>query len=52
MRLLAVGVDHTRAPAAIREALAFSGEQMQHALRELRGAYPHSEFVILSTCNR
>lgn len=52
MRLLAVGVDHTRAPAAIREALAFSGEQMQHALLELRCAYPHSEFVILSTCNR
>ena len=52
MRLLAVGVDHTRAPAAIREALAFNGEQMQHALRDLRSAYPQSEFVILSTCNR
>lgn len=52
MRLLAVGVDHTRAPAAIREALAFSGDQLNHALRDLRAEFPGHEFVILSTCNR
>ena len=52
MRLLALGVDHRSAPAAIREAVAFDGAKYRKALGLLARTFPGNEFVILSTCNR
>lgn len=52
MRLLALGVDHRGAPASVREALAFEGRRRDEGLDALMGAFPSSEFVVLSTCNR
>ena len=52
MNLLSLGVDHRRAPASVREALAFEGEKRDQALDALAAAFPGAEFVILSTCNR
>jgi glutamyl-tRNA reductase len=50
--LLGLGVDHRSAPAPVREALAFSGTKCAEGLDFLVRAFPHNEFVILSTCNR
>jgi glutamyl-tRNA reductase len=52
MRLLALGVDHRSAPAAVREALAFEGEKYARGFRSLTNAFPDTEVVVLSTCNR
>jgi glutamyl-tRNA reductase len=52
VRLLALGVDHRSAPTAIREALAFDGTKYAVGLNLLAQAFPGSELVILSTCNR
>jgi glutamyl-tRNA reductase len=52
MRILCVGTNHKTADLAVREKLAYSAEQRQAALRDLRAAWPDAEFAILSTCNR
>lgn len=52
MRLLALGVDHRTAPAAVREALAFDGAKHATGLESLARTFPDNELVILSTCNR
>ena len=52
MKLLALGVDHRRAPAPVREALAFEGARLDEGLDALARAFPGGEFVVLSTCNR
>ena len=60
MQLLTVGVNHTTAPLAIREHLAFNNERLGSALITLisQTALPSgntlnvSEAAILSTCNR
>jgi len=52
VKLVAVGVDYRSAPAPVREALAFDGPKGPGGLDALRGAFPGSEFVVLSTCNR
>lgn len=52
MRLVSLGLDHNKAPAALREAVAFTAQQLTEALGQLRRTYPGHEFVILSTCNR
>jgi glutamyl-tRNA reductase len=52
VRLLALGVDHRSAPAAVREAIAFDGSKYGKALGVFARAFPGNEFVILSTCNR
>ena len=52
MRLVAIGLDHTKTPAALREAVAMSAERLSEALRRLRSQFPGYEFTILSTCNR
>lgn len=60
MQLLTVGVNHTTAPLAIREHLAFNNEHLGSALSTLisQTALPSgntlnvSEAAILSTCNR
>src|SRR2546423_3467113 len=51
-RLLLLGLNHTTAPLAVREGLAFAHEQQRQALAELRRRFEQSEFVLLSTCNR
>jgi len=52
VRVLALGVDHRKAPAPIREALAFEGPRRDEGLDALASAFPGGEFVVLSTCNR
>jgi glutamyl-tRNA reductase len=52
MRLLAMGVDHRSAPASVREALAFDGPRCAEGLTAFTSAFPGTEAVILSTCNR
>jgi len=51
-RLLALGTDHRHAPADVRESIAFDGPRLGEGLDALAGAFPGSEFAILSTCNR
>lgn len=52
MRLLALGIDHTKASANLRESVAIPQERLHEALKALRRAFPIYEFTILSTCNR
>jgi glutamyl-tRNA reductase len=52
VKLLALGVDHQRASAPVREALAFEGARLVEGLDSLAKAFPGGEFVVLSTCNR
>jgi len=52
LKLLALGVDHRRAPTAIREALAFEGTKRDEGLDDLARSFPGAEFVVVSTCNR
>jgi glutamyl-tRNA reductase len=52
VRLVALGIDHTKAPAALREAVAMPQARVAEALQKLRGTYGGHEFVIISTCNR
>ncbi len=47
-----MGVDHRSAPASVREALAFDGPRCAAGLEALSQAFPGTEQVILSTCNR
>jgi glutamyl-tRNA reductase len=54
MNLIALGLNHTTAPVAVRERVSFPGEGLRQALADLRsslsGLLP--EGAILSTCNR
>ncbi|MDO3386072.1 glutamyl-tRNA reductase [Gilvimarinus sp. SDUM040013] len=52
MTLLAFGINHTTAPLAIRERVAFAPDAMNAALQGARGQTGASEAAILSTCNR
>lgn len=61
MQLLAVGLNHTTAPVALREQLAFAPEQIADAVTAARtwfarhdalSAKGNDEAAILSTCNR
>lgn len=52
MDLLIVGINHTTAPIALREKIAFSSEQLADALTALRSTAGLQELAILSTCNR
>ncbi|MGH8557419.1 MAG: glutamyl-tRNA reductase [Methylococcales bacterium] len=52
MTLLALGINHNTAPVSIREKLAFPGDVLQPALRELGNLSEVREAAILSTCNR
>jgi glutamyl-tRNA reductase len=51
MQLYTIGVNHTTAPIAIRENVAFNGETLRHALSDL-STRNVAEAAILSTCNR
>ncbi|WP_201593930.1 glutamyl-tRNA reductase [Psychrobacter fulvigenes] len=50
MRLVVIGVNHKTAPVALRERLAFVGDDVATALGELKAFTDGS--VIVSTCNR
>ncbi|MES2128634.1 MAG: glutamyl-tRNA reductase [Pseudomonadota bacterium] len=58
MQLLAVGLNHTTAPVALRERLAFGPDQIGQAVTAARGWFARldgqggDEAAILSTCNR
>ncbi len=55
MPLSCLGLNHTTAPLALREQIAFNDDQARLALACLRRCgerYRLSELVILSTCNR
>ena len=52
MDLLIVGVNHKTAPIALREKIAFTPEQLDHALVDLKSNQGLEELAILSTCNR
>jgi glutamyl-tRNA reductase len=51
MAIVVVGLNHTTAPVAVRERLAFSDTALTQALAQLRPPEVQ-ELVILSTCNR
>lgn len=52
MTLLAFGINHTTAPLAIREKMAFAPETLEQALQQAREQVQLQEVAILSTCNR
>src|SRR5437879_1350841 len=51
MAIVVVGLNHTTAPLAVRERLAFSATTLTQALAHFRPP-EMTELVILSTCNR
>jgi glutamyl-tRNA reductase len=51
-RLLLLGLNHSTAPLAVREKIAFSSDQRLAALAALRQQFEGAEAVLLSTCNR
>ena len=52
MTLLAFGINHTTAPLALRERVAFAPENLQRAMQEACAQAGLTEVAILSTCNR
>ncbi|BCX80556.1 glutamyl-tRNA reductase [Methylomarinovum caldicuralii] len=52
MTLLALGLNHTTAPVAVRERLAFPGDRATEVLRTLLRLPGVQEAALLSTCNR
>lgn len=52
MTLLAFGINHTTAPLAIRERVAFAPDSLERALIQAREQAGLAEVAILSTCNR
>lgn len=52
MDIFVVGLNHKSAPVEIRERLAFSDQDLEKALPQLRKETGLSEGLILSTCNR
>src|SRR5471030_1190932 len=58
MQLLAVGLNHTTSPVALRAQLAFAPEQLCQAVMAARAWFERvdaggsDEAAILSTCNR
>ncbi len=52
MTLLAFGINHTTAPLAIRERVAFAPETLSDTLMTAKAHLGAQEVAILSTCNR
>lgn len=52
MTLLAFGINHTTAPLALRERVAFAPENLHSAMQEACAQAGLAEVAILSTCNR
>ena len=51
-RLHLLGLNHTTAPVAVRERLAFAPAQRAAAMAAFGQRFPGCEAVLLSTCNR
>ncbi|MDO4557780.1 MAG: glutamyl-tRNA reductase [Planctomycetia bacterium] len=47
-----LGCSHHHAPVMVREQMAFTPDQVRQALTFFRLAWPQTEAVLLSTCNR
>jgi glutamyl-tRNA reductase len=52
MKLWVTGLNHRTAPVSVRERLAFTPGDLEHALAQLKNQPGVNEGVILSTCNR
>jgi len=52
MTIVALGLNHSTAPVAVRERLAFPPQDLPRALRQLTTCQGVEEAAILSTCNR
>ena len=52
MNLQLIGCSHHNSSVAVRERLAFTEDQVRGFLNEFYAAFPQSEAVLLSTCNR
>ncbi len=52
MELFVTGISHRTAPIGVRELLAFRGEEMETALRDLKLVFGIEQAVLLCTCNR
>ena len=52
MQLFTIGVNHHTAPLSVREQVAFQGDGVEVALRDLVDRRPVQEAAIVSTCNR
>ena len=52
MKLQMIGCSHHNSSVAMREQLAFTPEEVNVALDQLRHRFPRVETVLLSTCNR
>lgn len=52
MEIVVVGLSHKSAPVEIREKVAFPGDCLHEALRNVRDVPAVHEAVIVSTCNR
>lgn len=50
--IILIGLNHKTAPVALRECLAFDGDDSEQAIRELHDLPEISEVMLLSTCNR
>lgn len=50
--IVVVGLNHETAPVAVREAMAFSKDELRQALERVRQEAGLGEAMILSTCNR
>ena len=51
-RLLLIGLNHTTAPLAVRERLAFAPSKLADTVSAIRNRLADAEIVVLSTCNR
>lgn len=52
MGFFALGINHTTAPVALREKVAFVPERLHHALQDAMHLGLTNDLVIVSTCNR
>lgn len=52
MLIATVGLNHRTAPVMVREKLAFAGQNLEEALKQLQAHPAIQGCVILSTCNR
>jgi len=50
--IILLGLNHTTAPVKLRECIAFSEEDTEHALEALNDRPEFREIILLSTCNR
>ncbi|NUR93153.1 MAG: glutamyl-tRNA reductase [Nonomuraea sp.] len=52
MSVLVVGLSHRTAPVSLLERVAVAGDTQAKLLRDIAGAEPVAEALVLSTCNR